>query len=139
MLVQADLNHALPVRPRSFDAILSSLVSEHLSDLGTFFRETFAVLRPGGRLVFAAFHPEPARAGIEANFEHEGTEYRLGAEPYSIDDYLNHIADAGFQDIRWREHAPDSTLARELPPAERYLGRPLLLVVEANRPLPCAA
>jgi SAM-dependent methyltransferase len=134
VLAQADLERAFPVRAGTFDALLSSLVSEHLADLRRFFAECFAALRRGGRLVFSAFHPEPALAGIEANFEEEGTEYRLGAERYRVDDYLNHIADAGFRDLRWREHAGESRMLDELPSAERYLGRPLLLLVQAERP-----
>jgi SAM-dependent methyltransferase len=133
-LVQADLDREFPVRRRCFDAVLSTLVSEHLTDLRSFFEETFAVLRPGGRLVFSAFHPDPARAGVEANFEQGGTEYRLGAEPYTIEDYLDRIADAGFRDLRWSEHTPDAALLAELPAAAKYAGRPLLLLVAAERP-----
>jgi SAM-dependent methyltransferase len=132
-LVQADLNRDFPVRRRAFDAVLSALVSEHLADLGRFFREAFAVLRRGGRLVFSAFHPELARAGVEANFERDGTEYRLGAERYSVSDYLDRIADAGFRRLDWREFPGDERLVQEVPWAGKYLGRPLLLLVRAER------
>ena len=133
-LVRADLNRSLPVAPGAFDAVLSCLVSEHLTDLGRFFRETFAALRRGGRLVFSAFHPELARAGVEANFQCEGTEYRLGAERHAVDDYLGHIADAGFTRLRWREHVGDEALAGTVPAAAKYIGRPLLLLIDAERP-----
>jgi len=132
-LVQADLNLAFPVRDGGFDALLSALVSEHLTDLPRFFREARGALRRGGRLIFSAFHPELARAGIEANFEQDGTEYRLGAERYRVDDYLGHIADAGFGRLEWREHAGDQELVDEVPHAAKYLGRPLLLLVRAER------
>jgi SAM-dependent methyltransferase len=133
-LVQADLDREFPIRRGVFDAVLSTLVSEHLNDLRTFFGEVFAVLRPGGRLAFSAFHPDPARAGVEANFEQDGTEYRLGAEPYRVEDYLDRISDAGFRALRWSEHAPDEALLAALPAAEKYAGRPLLLLVGATRP-----
>jgi SAM-dependent methyltransferase len=133
-LVRADLNRALPVAPGAFDAVLSCLVSEHLTDLGRFFREAFAALRRGGRLVFSAFHPELARAGVEANFQCDGTEYRLGAERHTVDDYLGRIADAGFTGLRWREHVGDETLAATVPAAAKYVGRPLLLLIDAERP-----
>jgi len=132
-LAQADLCREFPVRPGAFDALLSSLVSEHLTDLGRFFSECFRALRRGGRFVFSAFHPEPALAGIEANFEHDGTEYRLGAERYTVDDYLNRISDAGFRSLAWREYAGDLRLEDEVPGAAKYLGRPLLLLVRAER------
>ena len=133
MLARADLNHPFPIRREVFDAVLSSLVSEHLTNLHRFFRESYAALRRGGRLVFSAFHPEPARAGVEANFEHNGTEYRLGAEPYTVDDYLDGISDAGFRNLEWREYVPDETLIAEVPWAVKYRGLPLLLVVVAQR------
>jgi ubiquinone/menaquinone biosynthesis C-methylase UbiE len=134
MLAQADLNNELPLRRSMFDALLCSLVSEHLTNLSTFFSETFAVLRPGGRFVFSAFHPEIARAGVEANFEQDSVEYRLGAEPYSIDDYLNRMDDAGFRCVRARDYFVDDVLVAEIPWAVKYLGRPLLLIVDAARP-----
>ena len=124
-LAQADLNAEFPPRPGADDALLSSLVSEHLRDLGRFFSQAFGALRRGGRLVFSAFHPELARAGIEANFEDaDGTEVRLGAEPYTVADYLNGIADAGFAELETREYLGDEG---------KYLGRPLLLLVTARR------
>jgi SAM-dependent methyltransferase len=132
-LAQADLNRELPVRRRVFDAVLSALVSEHLGDIRRFFAEAFSALRRGGRLVFSAFHPELARAGIEANFERDGTEYRLGAERYTVADYLNHISDAGFRDLEWQEYGGDDRLVEEVPWAIKYAGRPLLLLVRAQR------
>ena len=132
-LAQADLNREFPIRRRSFDAVLSALVSEHLTDLPRFFREMFAALRRGGRLVFSAFHPEMAQAGIEANFERDGTEYRLGAERYTVADYLDHISNAGFRNLDWQEYRGDQQLVEEVPWASKYQGRPLLLIVRAER------
>jgi len=133
-LAQADLHDGLPLRRRKFDGVLCALVSEHLRNLRTLCTEAFAVLRKNGRLVFSAFHPEIARAGVEANFEHEGVEYRLGAEPYTTEDYLNNIYDAGFRDLRWHDYRVDADLVTHIPWASKYLGQPLLLIVEAERP-----
>jgi hypothetical protein len=68
-------------------------VSEHLTDLRVFFADMLSVLRVGGRFVFSAFHPEMAAAGVEANFEANGCEYRLGAERHTVGDYVDHILD----------------------------------------------
>jgi len=133
LLAQADLNEALPIRGRAFDAVLSALVSEHLPDIRRFFGEAFAALRRGGRFVFSAFHPELARAGVEANFEDDGTEYRLGAERYTVADYLDRIADAGFRNLEVQEHHGDDRLVQEVPWAGKYNGRSLLLLVRAER------
>lgn len=134
MLAQADLNATFPVKRQVFDALLCSLVSEHLTNLETFFDEAFGVLKHGGRFVFSAFHPDVACAGVEANFEQGGVEYRLGAEPHSTDDFLNRMDDAGFRDIVTRDYTVDEALVEEIPWAVKYLGRPLLLVVDAARP-----
>ncbi|MDX1649930.1 MAG: hypothetical protein R3263_08765, partial [Myxococcota bacterium] len=82
----------------------------------------------------SAFHPEMARAGVEANFERDGAEVRLGARRHTVDDYLGGLEEAGFRSLRWSEQPGDETLAREVPGAAKYLGRPLLLVIHATRP-----
>jgi len=132
-VVQADLNRPFPVGPGRFDAVISTLVSEHLTNLRCFFLEVYAALRRGGRFVFSAFHPELARSGIEANFERDGTEYRLGAEPHTMDDYLTHICDAGFRVLEQREYAADDQLISELPWAVKYSHRPILAVLRAEK------
>ncbi len=78
-LAQADLNDRLPVRRRSFDAVLCALVGEH-----------------------------------------------------TVADYLNLIDRAGFRRIEVREFRGDDVLVEEVPWASKYLGRPLLLAVEAR-------
>ena len=131
-LIQTDLDAVLPVGPRRFDAVLCALVSEHLTNLPLTFAEFSRVLRPGGRLVFSAFHPELAAAGIEANFESEGVEHRLGAEPHTVDDYLNRISGSGFRIRSQQVFRGDSELVREIGWAEKYRGRPLLLLIDAT-------
>lgn len=48
---------ALPIRSSTVDAVVSSLVLEHLSDLDTALDEAARVLVPGGRLVVFLNHP----------------------------------------------------------------------------------
>jgi hypothetical protein len=44
----------------------------------------------------------------------------------------NDIADAGFRDLRWRDYRVDAELVTHIPWASKYLGQPLLLIVEAE-------
>jgi SAM-dependent methyltransferase len=121
------------VRHHAFDAVLCALVGEHLSNLSRLFRELFNGLVPGGRMVFSVFHPVMASAGLEANFEEKGVDYRLGAYQHTTDDYLGAIGDAGFCDPKTFEFCGDQILADEVPGAAKYFQRPLLLLVEARK------
>src|SRR5215471_6688263 len=84
----ADLQATLPFPDLCFDAVLCALIGEHLDALGHVYSEFYRVLRLSGRLVFSVYHPEMSAAGIEANFERAGVEYRLGAVHYSLHDHL---------------------------------------------------
>ncbi len=132
-LVQADLDKGFPFRSGAFDVVLSALVSEHLTNLQVFFEEVARVLAPEGRLVFSAFHPDLAAAGIEANFELDDVEYRLGAEEHTVDDFLNALSLNGFRIKSLREFVGDEELVRQIGWAKKYLGRPLLVLIEAGR------
>jgi ubiquinone/menaquinone biosynthesis C-methylase UbiE len=130
-LAQADLAGELPVRAGGFDAVLCALVGEHLPQPVSFFRQARRALHAGGRLIFSVFHPAMAAAGAEANFQHQGVEYRLGAHRHSVGDYLQALDDAGFGQMRAHEFRGDAALAAAVPAGARYLGKPLLLAVEA--------
>jgi SAM-dependent methyltransferase len=132
-LVQADLQRELPIRRGSCDAVLCALVGEHLEHLDRAFRACHEVLEPGGRLLFSVFHPEAAAAGLEANFEQGGVEYRLGAVRHAIADYQQHAEDAGFRELQCREFCGDPLLAEQVPAGRRYVGRRLLLVLQGRR------
>ena len=129
----ADLDRPLPFRDESFDAVLCSLIGEHLSAPGGVFQEFHRVLKTGGRLAFSVYHPAMSAAGIEANFEQEGIEYRLGAFHYTVQEHIELFESTGFANIAVKEFAGDETLVSSLPSAAKYLGFPVLLVLTANK------
>ena len=55
------LAHALaaPVRSGTFDAVMSAFVLRNVGDLDSFYRESYRVLRPGGRMVSLDMFPPP--------------------------------------------------------------------------------
>lgn len=133
-LAAANLDHPLPFQTASFDAVLCSLIGEHLTELPSLSREFYRALRPAGRLVFSVYHPDMAAAGIEANFEKQGVEYRLGAVHYTVREHIDYFENSGFSDITVREFTGDEELASSVPSAAKYIGFPLLLVLTARKP-----
>lgn len=132
-LALADLEHPLPFQSASFDAVLCSLIGEHLTQLAALSREFHRVLTPRGRLVFSVYHPEMAAAGIEANFEKDGVEYRLGALHYTVQEHIDFFEEVGFVEVVARELTGDEELATSVPSAAKYIGFPLLLVLTARK------
>src|SRR5438552_13765357 len=65
-LAQADLNDRLPVRRRSFDAVLCALVGEHLSNLRLLLREVRDSLLCVGTFAVLAVQTYSAEGGIRA-------------------------------------------------------------------------
>ena len=55
------LGHALatPVRNEAFDAVTSAFVLRNVGDLDSFYRESYRVLKPGGRMVSLDMFPPP--------------------------------------------------------------------------------
>jgi len=132
-LVQASLETELPLKDQFFQAVLCALVGEHLKNLRPFFNEAFRILKPGGRLIFSVFHPEMARSGIEANFHHNNIEYRLGAEKHSCTDYCLILQESGFRMEQPQVFYGDIELVQQTPKAQKYLNKPLLLVLVGRR------
>lgn len=133
-VAMANLEQQLPFRDSSFDAVLCALIGEHLSELAGVLQEFHRILKRRGRLVFSVYHPVMSAAGIEANFEHSGIEYRLGAIHYSVSEHIRLFDDAGFNQISAQEFHGDEQLIRSVPSASKYLDFPVLLVLAATKP-----
>ena len=132
-VVLADLERQWPFRDSTFDSVLCALVGEHLGQLPSVTSEMFRVLQRNGRAFFSVYHPEMAAAGIEANFRLNDIEYRLGALRYSSRDYIEAFRQVGFASVTMREFRGDEELAKCIPEAKKYLGFPLLLVLQASK------
>lgn len=131
-LIQLDLSRALPFADAAFDAVLCSLVGEHLIQIDHVFAEFARVLAPGARLVFSVYHPRMAHAGKEAHFQAGDVEFRLGAVAHDVEDYGIALRKAGFEITDRREWSGDRDLAEQIPGAEKYLDFPMLLVFVAR-------
>ena len=130
--VTHDLHEPLPFRDTSFDAVVSGLVLEHLRDLHAFFAETHRVLRPAGRAVVSAMHPAMFLRGSQARFTDpvSGEVVMPGSLPHRIGAIVMAAVGAGFTLCDVEEYAPDAAFAARYPRAERYVGWPMLVVLD---------
>lgn len=88
------LHNELP--PRSFDAVIAIECSSHMTDTGAFLRECARVLRPGGRLVIAAWlaTERPRTWQRRHLLEPICSEGRLTGLP-TVDEYRHLLVEAG--------------------------------------------
>jgi SAM-dependent methyltransferase len=125
----ADMQRGLPFADATFDAVLCSLVGEHLDALVPALTELRRVLKDSGRMVFSVIHPDRVAAGVEAHFHYEGVAYRLGAEGHSVQDYLDAVVDAGFGDVAFASFRGGED-------AGKFNGQPLLFLMAATASSP---
>jgi malonyl-CoA O-methyltransferase len=130
-----DLHAPLPFANVEFDIVVSGLVLEHLRELNGFFAEISRVLTPAGRAVISAMHPAMFLRGSMARFTDPttGNVVQPGSSAHSISDFLN----AAIRTELWlrqiEEVTPDTAFAKRYPRAEKYIGWPMLVVMQFGR------
>jgi SAM-dependent methyltransferase len=129
-----DLHEPLPFANGSFDRVVSGLVLEHLLDLGAFFAEAHRVLRPGGGAVVSAMHPAMFLKGVQARFTDPATGEKVqpGSVAHTLGDFVMAAVRAGFVLEGVGEFAADAAFAARYPRAEKYVGWPMLVVLELS-------
>lgn len=127
-----DLHAPLPFPAGAFDLVVSGLVLEHLRDLAPSFAEARRVLKPGGRAVVSAMHPAMYLRGAHARFTDpaSGELVAPGSYPHSVSAFVLAALRAGFRIDDLSEHTPDAALAARVPRAEKYIGWPMLVLMQ---------
>jgi malonyl-CoA O-methyltransferase len=117
----------LPLAEASFDLVVLGLVAEHLRDLSPVLAEVAHALRPGGRCILSALHPDRTAEGQRARFIDPATGQRRPIETYhrTAADYLAAAALAGLRGGGEETLIVPPDLAESLPRAARYVGLPL--------------
>jgi ubiquinone/menaquinone biosynthesis C-methylase UbiE len=129
-----DLHQSLPFPDGSFDLVVSGLVLEHLHELDGFFAEARRVLKAGGRAVVSAMHPAMFLRGTQARFTdpESGEVVQPGSVPHAVGAFVMATVRAGFKLEAVDEYAPDEAFAGRYPRAARYVGWPMLVVLQLS-------
>lgn len=130
-----DLHQPLPFSDEQFDLVVSGLVLEHLNSPEKFFAEVFRVLKPGGTAVVSTIHPAMFLRGSQARFADPSTGEVIqpGSVPHTMSDMVLAALHAGFQIKEMSETAPDTAFAQRFSRAEKYVGWPMLVVLQLSR------
>lgn len=131
-----DLNEPLPLSNRQFDLVVSGLVLEHVRNLGHYFGEAYRVTRPGGSVIMSSIHPAMFLRGSQARFTdpESGEIVQPGSVAYQLGDFVMAAVQAGFLMNGIGDYAPDTAFASQYPRAEKYIGWPMLLLLQMQRP-----
>ena len=120
----------LPFRARSFDRIVSGLVLDHVQDLRRFFDGIAETLKPDGRAVVTAVHPDmQRRTGPTVRFTAAGREYRTQGTIHEIQDILDAVEQAGLFIEQLQEPRVDEQLIARREAWKDRLGCPALLLL----------
>lgn len=130
-----DITRPLPFAAAAFDGATCCLVLDHIPDPPATLAELARVVRPGGFVLITVMHPAMMLRGIQAQFidPETGARVRPASAPNQIADYVMAAVRAGLSIERLSEHPVDADLAATSPRGARYLGWPLLLVMELRR------
>jgi malonyl-CoA O-methyltransferase len=127
----ADLNQPVPFLGGHFDLIVSTLVIEHINSLDNYFAEIKRVSAPDADIFITGLHPAMHLLGISARFENQANEQILPeSQCHSLSAIFNAAVTAGLQVTRIEEHIADAELVAQAIKAERYLGIPLLFIMQ---------
>jgi malonyl-CoA O-methyltransferase len=124
---QHALPDPLPVPGESFALAVLGLVVEHVADVARLLVEVARVLRPGGRCLLSALHPERTAEGQRARFIDLQTGQRQAITTYhrTATEYHAAAAAAGLVKVTEQTLIVPPELADSLPRAARYVGMPL--------------
>ncbi|MDH6578959.1 class I SAM-dependent methyltransferase [Kitasatospora sp. MAP5-34] len=125
-LVEADLS-ATGLPGGAYDLVVSSLVDEHLPELGPLYREAWRLARPGGLCVLVGLHPHfIMTAGMPTHFTTAtGESVAITTHVHLVGDHLTAGLAEGWQLAEMREAVVDDAWVALKPKWERFRGHPV--------------
>ena len=93
-----DVTEPWPFEADRFDAVVATLVLEHVKELAPVFAEARRVVRDGGTFYLAELHPTRQFGGTQAHFEDEdtGETVVIDAFTHPVSEFVNAGVEAGF-------------------------------------------
>ena len=112
----------------------SGVVIDHVHDVADFFLGIAAALRPGGRAIVTAVHPDmQRRTGPTVRFTAEGREYRTEGTIHEKANILTAIQQAGLSVEQLQEPPVTDQLTARREAWRDRLGCPVLLLLALTR------
>jgi len=135
-LVEADFSTYEGLEPGSADAVVASLMLEHVRDLPRFFARISMVARPAAQIFLSEIHPTRAAGGSLAHFTDSGTgeDLRLDSIAHSDEHMRSAVRGAGLAIAAELDILGDGRLAALRPGWSRYLGLPMIKIWALEAP-----
>jgi malonyl-CoA O-methyltransferase len=97
-LQKLNVTEPWPFEAGRFDAVVATLVLEHVEALGPVFEEARRVLKDGGTFYLAELHPYRQFGGTQAHFEEKATGETVVIDAFThpVSEFVNVGVEAGF-------------------------------------------
>jgi ubiquinone/menaquinone biosynthesis C-methylase UbiE len=127
--IEADFLQYSELPASAFDAVIVSLVIEHISALTQFFRKVSNALRSSGELYISEIHPSRASDGILAHFKKdEGGEVHLVSFAHSSVEIETSASVNQLVLLESIDIVGEQKLAELKPKWQKYLGQPMVKI-----------
>lgn len=129
-LIEGDFMSYENFSAQSFDAVVTSLVIEHIEDVSTFFKRVDYVLREKGQCFLSEIHPIKAASGGRAYFKDPQTVEKtyLTSHPHSEEVIEQAASRAGFQCLVKKDLKGEEFLGEINDEWKKYLGQPMVKI-----------
>ncbi|QDK38184.1 class I SAM-dependent methyltransferase [Bdellovibrio sp. NC01] len=133
-LIHADIMTYDGFTADQFDAVVASLVIEHIHDLTMFFKKLAACLKMDGPVYISEIHPDRTVEGILAHFKvNEQEEVHLTSHAHTEEDFQQAASAAGFEVVRKETIYGTEELAQINPKWRKHIANPLLQIWEFKK------
>jgi malonyl-CoA O-methyltransferase len=128
VLLEGDILTYEGFRDESFDAVVISLVLEHVEELEPFLLKVQKLLKPSGRVYISEIHPERTAKGVLAHFKEpiEGREIHLQGFAHTQLDFSEAIQRTGFRVVEFCDVLGSEALAELNLKWKKHIGCPMI-------------